>query len=157
MSKINLGSTKEFTEEEYVIDDLDYVLRQAPSKQVTRWRNHSFQSSRIVVTDDKRTIQAGDIAGLEPLLVSYCLFLSQESNGQRVLKPVALQTIENWPNPIVAKLFERAKEISRIDEEEETQEVLEKRLKETQLKLGKLMSKESEAKNLQSNMTDNSE
>lgn len=161
MSKTNLGSTQEFAELEYTIDGKDYILRQAPTKLVTKWKNFTVSSARLVIDPktNQRLITSGDVAASEPLLVSYCLFLLQDNNGQRSLIPVGLNFIENWPYPIIERLFEDAKKLCKIktEEDEDTIESLQDRIARDREKLDKLLAGESEAKNSQLNTTDNSE
>lgn len=87
-----------------------YVLREADADAVRRYRNAIFKCTR---TGDNGRISAGEgLADTEPLLVSLCLF-EVTDKGE---KPVSLPTVLSWPGHVVKAIFEKAKEISRLNE-----------------------------------------
>lgn len=89
----------------------EYLLYEATEGQVVAWRNYHLKSTRMA---DGKVIGMDGLADSEPLLVSLCL--------RKVTKtgevPVAITTIKNWPVNVVTCLFERAKAISGLNEEE---------------------------------------
>lgn len=116
-----------------------YVLREIDEGDAVRWRNSQLRAARM---SEGQVVSMGDLAESEPLLVSFCLYRANEDHkiilrndgtpDKSTLTPLA--TIKSWPARIVKPLFERAKEISEL-EEKETKEVLEARIKDAQTKL----------------------
>lgn len=114
------------------------VLREATAGAARDWRAAIIRSQKV----DGRGFDAS-ITETELLLVSLCLFYKAadaQGNARRV--PVA--TVRNWQNRITKSLFETAKEISGLIEED-TEESLEKDIATAQEKLAKL--KEEREKN----------
>lgn len=127
----------------YTIGGKRYVLRECPEGDTCSWR--SFQAKMARFNEDGKFAGVGNIADSQPLLVSFCLFLADQRTGELVLTDgnpplpdlahrVSLATIRSWPTRIVGPLFDKAKEISGLDERE-TDEVLWKRLRDTATKL----------------------
>lgn len=89
----------------------DYLLYEASEGQIVAWRNHHLKSTRM---QDGKVVGMEGMADSEPLLVSLCL--------RKVTKagevPVAINVIRNWPGAVVSGLFERAKQISGLNEDE---------------------------------------
>lgn len=57
-----------------------------------------------------------NLADLEPLLISLCLTDAQN-------KPVPIATISSWPASLTGDLFEKAKAISELDEEDSSEKL----------------------------------
>jgi hypothetical protein len=124
-----------------------YVLREASEAAAATYRNAGLRSARM---NDGKVVGIEGAADVQALLVSLCLFhFVAGKDGQQLPIPVSLEAVRSWPARVVLKLFERAKQISDLDETE-TREVLEKRLAETQEKLAALghVNGEGAAKNL---------
>ena len=90
-----------------------YILREASGGAACQYRNALIECTKLGPGGIPTALKG--IASVEPLLVSLCLF---DDKNKRV--PVA--AIEKWPARIQKALFERAKIISELgeDEEEET-------------------------------------
>jgi hypothetical protein len=115
-------------EVEVVKDKKRYVLK-APSEGANiRVRNSQMRGARLV--DGKLTMDAERLADSQSLLVSLCLF---DEGG----RPVPLSVIQSWPALYVKAIFDKAKELGGMDEEESA-EALERRLAETQRRLDAL-------------------
>lgn len=140
----DLGDLKP-VELKYRIGGVRYVLRECPEGDHCAWR--SFQIKMARFNDDGKVAGMGNVADSRPLLVSFCLFRADQATGEIVLTDgnpqvpdlnhrVSLALIRSWPARIVDPLFEKAKEISGIDERE-TPEALWKRLRDAVAKLVK--------------------
>lgn len=125
----------------------NYLLVEALGDAVAQWRNAQLQGTKMQQSDnsDTKTISLGGMADSEPLLVSLCLF-SPDKDGNLILdargnvdvrQRVPLTAVRGWPNRVVSKLFEKAKEISGLNETETVQS-LEKKISDLQNRLIKL-------------------
>jgi hypothetical protein len=86
---------------------VEYILKEASEGSACKYRNATLNAYR---TDEQgKVIGYAGLADAEPLLVSECLFTTDD-------KRVPLETIRTWPARIVSPLFEKAKEISNLDE-----------------------------------------
>lgn len=90
-----------------------YTLREATGETAVQYRD-AMLACTTLGPEGKPTIISG-LAGVEPLLVSLCLYDSIDH-----LVPEA--TIRSWPARIQKALFERAKQISDLDEGEDEDE-----------------------------------
>ena len=90
------------------IDGKSYTLREASGVAATRYANAKLE--RMTLKDGKPVSLKG-MADTESLLVSFCLFDAANN-------PVPLATIQAWPNRVGSWLFDEAKKISNIDQEE---------------------------------------
>lgn len=108
-----------------------YTLKEASGDAGVKWHNaltKCFKATQAGVTS------ADGIAETEPLLVSLCL---SDNCGRQV--PVA--KIKGWPYRLQKALFEKAKEISNLAEDEQTEEQLVKKIELLQEKLDKVREK----------------
>lgn len=117
------------------IDGVAYVLREASAKDAKQWRG--LMAASQYVTDGQMGIKAS-FAESEPLLVSLCL--TQE--GKRVPQ----ETVEAWPSKIVRALFQKAKDISDLNEKPPTVEAMIKQRDMLTKEIEKVQSKEAEDK-----------
>jgi hypothetical protein len=110
-------------------DGQEYVLRQA-SAAVAK-RHHNARLKGAFFKDGKVEKSLEGSADVGPLLVSGCVFgRKKDKNGECLDppvfdRPVSLQTVESWPDPLVERLFARAKEISNIENALNTPEKVE--------------------------------
>jgi len=90
------------------VDGVEYLLREANGGAVITYRNklHFEMSKRDQGTVTDKT----GIADLEPLLVSLCLVDAENK------KFVPQATIRGWPNRIQKALYNKAREISGMNE-----------------------------------------
>jgi hypothetical protein len=89
-------------------DGENYILKEATGRAAKIYNNARIEGVMLEAGQPK-TIKG--IGGLEPLLVSLCLWADND-------RPVTQQFIEGWPSKVVKKLYNKAKEISDLDEEE---------------------------------------
>lgn len=125
----------------------EYLLVEATEATVCKFRNATFACTQY--TDGKVSSMKG-LANVEPLLVSLCLIWKET----RI--PVKLKTIESWPNRVVTSLFERAKKISGLNEDESLEKLIEQR-DELNEEIEKFKTAEEAAKNLPETTTDTSD
>jgi hypothetical protein len=97
----------EMREETVAIGPLTYTLKEATEAAASRYRNYMTSCTKL--TDGKVTKITGDIAGAQSLLLSLCLY-----DSENVLVPV--NTIKTWPSRVVKQIFERAQLISDLKE-----------------------------------------
>jgi len=88
-----------------------YVLCEADGNAGCAYRNALLKSADITGKGEVGKVR--DLANVEPLLVSMTLFQVMPDNSR---KPVSEATIRSWPARIVTKLYDKAKEISELDE-----------------------------------------
>lgn len=131
-------------EETVSIGGREYVLREISGENYVVYQNE--RNSRFVY-DDGKLVQVKDIADLEPLLVSLCMF---ENDGRT---PVNQGTILGWPGRVLRALHDRAKELSGLTEPIQT---LESTIKELQDKLNRSKAREGRGKNSPSATRDGS-
>lgn len=93
------------------IEGQDYTLREASGDAACKYRNALIHGT--VLGPNGKPQKLRNVADTEPLLVSLCLF---DANG----KNVPPERVRIWPSRIQAKLFNKAKEISDLDQQEET-------------------------------------
>ena len=98
-----------------------YLLREASEGAAARYRNAMLKATKL--GPDGKPISLDGMADAAPLLVSLCLFEVYEHQGVSKDRPVLLSTVVSWPSRVVKPLFEKAKEISELDEDE-TEETL---------------------------------
>jgi hypothetical protein len=110
-----------------------YVLREASEDARCKYRNSLMGSAKL--GPDGKPVSISGMADCEPLLVSLCLCqvngdgsIRLDTSGNPSLLP--LLTIRSWPSRIVKRLYEKAKDISDL-KEEEPQKAMEKRFEET--------------------------
>jgi len=122
-------STLEIIELEIAIDSKTYLLREASGDASVKYRNACLSATKV---KDGKVSGFDGLADVEPLLISFCLYERKEdgTRGNRV----KLDKIRAWPARVQKALFEKTKEISELDEDEETVESLEKKLKEAREK-----------------------
>lgn len=125
------------------IGEKKYVLREADEETAAIFSNARLKG--VQLDDGKVTGLPEDLAGVQSLLVSRCLF-PYNVDGKAANTPVPRDVVKSWPSRIVKPLFEKAKEISELDEGEETLEGLLKQQEDTKKKIDKM--KEESAKNV---------
>ena len=100
----------ELVELPVIVGDKSYTLREANGGAACQYRNALIECTKL--GPGGVPTQLKGIASVEPLLVSLCLF---DEKGKRV----PTSTIEKWPARVQKALFEKAKEISELGEDEE--------------------------------------
>ena len=130
----------------------DYILREATGDVACKFQNKRAKCMKFGT--DGKTASIDDIADVDPLLLSMCLFSPNDKTPGTFDKPVPITTIRSWPSRIVKKLVEKAKEISELEDVEETVADLEKKLEAAK---EKVKAKEETSKNESGSTTDGSE
>jgi hypothetical protein len=110
-----------------------YTLREANGDAAVAYRNASLRGMTL---EDGKVKKLDGIASVEPLLVSMCLFFIDDDG---VEKNVDELTVRSWPGRVVKAIFNKAKEISELDEEEDTVESLDKQIEALEKKKEKLL------------------
>lgn len=124
----------------------EYELREADEDTAVKYRNASI--SGVTWGQDGSATKMENIGDVEPLLVSLCLReVVKREGGTTTYRPVTVQNLLKWKPKVVRKLFETAKEISNLNEED-TEEGLVKQIADLQQRLARL--REDKVKNSQS-------
>lgn len=111
-----------------------FGLREASGDTAVKYRNAMLESTKLG-PDGKPTSVKG-MANIEPLLVSMCLIeYIADKEGKVRERPVNEATIRAWPNRILKPLYDKAREISALKEDDETEDALIKQISELQKKL----------------------
>jgi hypothetical protein len=95
-------------------DGDNYILREANGRAAKIFNNARI--SGVTLEDGKPKSLSG-IGDLEPLLVSLCLFGEND-------RPLTVSFVEKWPSRVVKKLYNKAREISDLDEGEMENELV---------------------------------
>lgn len=128
-----------------------YVLCEADGDAGAKYRSAAARSARL---NDGKVVGVEGIGDIEPLLVSKCLYDTDDKGNLRVDdddKPIKKYlvpegTIRSWPDRVQKALFNKIKEISGLDETD-TLEKLDKQITNLQKKRQKLLAdKEPEEK-----------
>jgi hypothetical protein len=134
-----------------------YILREATGDDACKWRKYLFRSTKM--EGGKPIMSMDTLADSEPLLLSYCMHEEYaDKNGETKERKVDLQVIRAWPNRVIRPLFEKAKAISALDEQEQTEEQIVKKIEELKEKLTNIRegSEGNRLKNLQTSTMDGS-
>ncbi len=127
-----------------------YVLCEATGEAGRQFNNARTRGIKFGVEGKPNSIEG--VANVEPLLVSLCLFKIL-AEGMR--KPVSVSVISAWPYRVMKRLFDKAKEISDLEEKEEDLEELQKQRAEIDKKIADIG--EDAAKNSPSDTRDGSD
>lgn len=129
------------------INGQEYVLYEATEGDVCQWRNHQLRSTQM---QDGKVKNLDGMADSEPLLVSLCL--RKVVNNQHL--PVPINVVRQWQHKMVDTLFERAKLISGLVDEE-SEEAISKQIDKLTKRLDRV--REKHPKNLPSPTADTSD
>lgn len=94
-----------------------YVLREASGRAARIYRNASLAC--IVLGPEGKPATIRNLANVEPLLVSLCLWEKPNPDAAAV-KPTTQDFVETMPSRLQKGLFAKIKEISDLDEEPDT-------------------------------------
>ncbi len=129
------------------VKGVKYVLREASGDAAVRYRNKLLDGTTL--GPEGNVVKVIGMANVEPFLVSLCLF---DEKG----RPVKCELIRSWPARIQKALFEKVKEISELDEEQDLDTLI-KQQAEIDKKIRDLADKrDSAAKNALDAMEDGS-
>ena len=141
MSDTLIFDSLELTKVPVKIAGVEYTLREASGGSATEYRDRMMGCTTLGPTGKPSKISG--MAKLEIWILSRCLY---DTNNNQVNQ----STIESWPNSILKKLFAKLEEISELQSEQETVEILEKRIQ-------MIKEREEAAKNESSGMMDGSD
>jgi hypothetical protein len=127
------------------IFDKVFILREASGDAGTKYKNACLNAMKVT---KGQVAGFNRLADVEPLLISFCLFYKNDDGTRGTLVPI--DKIRAWPYKVQNALFEKAKEISGIQDENDTVESLEERLREAK-------EDEEESKNGQADTGDGSD
>lgn len=98
----------------------DYIIVEADSATSADYRNITLSNASMTqLGQGKHKIEGlKGLADAEPFLVSRCVFLLAEDKVTR--RPITLETVKGWPSRVTKALFEKAKALSDLGEEEAT-------------------------------------
>lgn len=120
-----------------------YILREASGKAACIYRNAMF--GHTTLGPEGNPVSFRGMADIEPLLVSLCLFKAEGNI------PMTIDKVREWPSRILTDLYNKAKEISNLAEDEDTDESLAKEQKA--LDKRKKAFAETQSKKVLSNIT----
>jgi hypothetical protein len=98
--------------EKVMLGGHEYELREATGEAATTYRNAMLKATQLGPNGKPKSLDG--FANAEPLLVSLCLF-KKDGVGW---SSVDLDVIKSWPSRVQKELFNRAKEMSDLDENE---------------------------------------
>ena len=134
-------------QQEVEIDGDMYVLKEASAQAATEFQNKALENFDMEIDEEGKTRTkisgSGSLADQAPFLLSKCLY---KRNEEGTLTRVELALIKSWPNRIIKPLYELARDMSDLGEEESL-EGLRKEQKKLAEKIAKLEAKEEERKN----------
>jgi len=90
----------------------DYVLCQANGDTVAKFNSARARCARY---QDGGMSGVEGLGDLEPMLVSMCMFEDKGDGTPDPQKPIKGTLLRAWPGPVMKTLFNKAKEISEID------------------------------------------
>lgn len=98
----------------YQIGGKTYELREATGGVACQHRNRMISCASI--GDDGKVRGFNNIADVEPWVVSLCLFevTVSETTGQELFTPVDEETVKNWPNKVVKRLYDDLNRVSEL-------------------------------------------
>lgn len=135
-----------------------YVLREGGGDVVAKFKNAQMRAARASTNG---VVYMDGMADTESLLVSLCLYRADDEGNLRLNKKgdpdpaflVSQEAVKKFTNKVISDLYERAKALAGLNEEEETEEALERRLASLKRKLElkrtarEMRGEEVEAKN----------
>lgn len=129
---------------------VEYILTEADGAAAAKYRASMLKGMEISVDDEgnRTTKHIAGISEVQPLLVSLCL--KDKVSGTRV----PLETVKTWSERIIRKLFDKAKEISELDEQSDDLPSLENQLASLQKRIADLRGGTDPAKKLLASTTD---
>lgn len=121
-------------EEKVYVGGVEYALRETSGDAAVKYDNARLNCYEY---QDGKLTKVHDLADLEPLLVSLCLF---DGGGKKVPEAV----VRNWPARVQKALYIRAREISGMNEPPQT---IEKQIELLQRQLAESKAREELPKN----------
>jgi len=100
-----------------------YNLVEASADATAKYKSAQARCARF---KDGEMHGVDGVGDLEPYLVSMCLFPINDK-GEQATTSENFSVIRGWPSPIVAKLYDKAREISEIDRDDDIKSLLKQR------------------------------
>lgn len=147
MEELDLGDPTPI-EVPIAIGDKKYILKEADGEASTKYRNHRASCMKFNPEGGWTGI-SGPVNDAEHILISSCLFEIYDQNGEIRRRPVIFEQVKRFPHRIQKALFEKAKEISGLEDDQKP-EVLEKQIVLLQKRLEQKKGSEDQVKNLSS-------
>lgn len=122
----------------------NYVLKEPSEDAVLAFRQWQLRDAKVV--DGKMSTNIERVYESQSLLVSKSLFKRVEKNGETVDQLVSSADVRAIPARIVKDLFDRAKSMGEVNEED-TEDGIERQIKALQDRLAKLRESRDAAKN----------
>lgn len=125
-------------------DTAQYILRECSEGDATRFRRENLKALKDNGTGGVVMTEAG--ADLEPLLLTMCLWrVKDDSKPHPEGRERVNFTFVNNLNPIIAsRLYQKAREISGINADELTEELVEKKIASLQQLLDRMKKMKGE-------------
>lgn len=101
----------------------DYVLVEADEDSAKRYKNAAMRSTKFGAEGKPSGVDG--LADIEPMFVSMCLFKLDAVQNRH---PVPLKTILSWPHRIIDPMYRKARELSGMKDDDES-EIVKKLLK----------------------------
>lgn len=123
----------------FTIGSQAYVLREASEEAYTSYRNLTMRHLRFVGTESgEKKAQLTGGAEADTQLLAKCMFKVSRHGDQTAEEPVPFETVSSLPRRITSRLLNWVRENSGMNEDLETAEFLEKRIKSDTEKLAEL-------------------
>lgn len=123
----------------------NYRLIEADTDAAVKYRNAVVRCAKL--GPDGKPVLLDGAADSEPLLVQLCLREVVKERGVERLAPVSLGFVKSLAPNVTADLYARAKRISKLDIEEDTEETLTQQLENIQKRLDTLRASRDSEKN----------
>ncbi len=126
-------------------DKESYILREASEAAHIAYRDITARSMRMGETDKgEKNVSVLGGSDADSVLLAYCLFRRlTSSQGAISDTPVPLEFVKALPRRVTSKLIEQLRTLSGMDEDQESDEFLSKRIAADTVKLETLRKKVS--------------
>lgn len=133
----------------------EFLLREASGEVHRNFTN--ARTNSLILGPNKSVVGYKNIADLDSFLVSLCLVELVRGEDDSVIheRPTQLEQIRSWPGRIGSDLYDKARKISKIDEDKTLEALLEER-KDIDEQIETLKKRDEIVKNLENDTTDGS-
>lgn len=119
---------------DFSIGSVQYRIREASEEGIIAYKNCSLQHLVAREQGDNKVLSASGGADADSILISKCLFRLE---GDKEIS-IPVSTIKALPHKITSRLYKWIRKNSGMDEEQETEEFLTKRIASDTKKLAAL-------------------
>jgi hypothetical protein len=121
---------------------VDYILTDADEDTAVKFRNHGLRSAKM---SEGSVVGVTGGAEVELILVAGCLFkINPKVTGGR--ERVQPDDLKKWPSRVIKPLFEKAKEISELNEATDLPSI-DRQIERLQKLRARIVEKEKAVKN----------